>query len=147
MALSVALAALGIGLAWQLYVRSPGAATAVSSRVPNLYHLLKNKYFVDEVYNATAVAGTLGAAKASWRFDQWVVDGFVNASGWLTRAAAWLSGLIDTHGVDGMVNATGNSLWEASFGYRRLQTGLVQNYALVMVMGVAALVGAYLFLR
>jgi NADH-quinone oxidoreductase subunit L len=147
MALSVVIAVFGIGLAWQMYVRAPGAATAVAARVPNLYHLLKHKYFVDEVYDATAVAGTLGAAKVSWRFDQWVVDGFVNASGWLTRAAAWLSGLADKHGVDGMVNATGNSLWEASFGYRRLQTGLVQNYALMMVIGVAALVGAYLFLR
>jgi NADH-quinone oxidoreductase subunit L len=147
MALSVGIAVLAIGFAWRNYVRQPERSEAMAQRFAGAHRVLTNKYYVDEFYGATAVRGTMGASKVSWRFDQWVVDGLVNASGWTTRAAAWLSGLADKHGVDGLVNATGNTLWEASFGYRRLQTGLIQNYALLMVVGVVALVSAYLFLR
>jgi NADH-quinone oxidoreductase subunit L len=147
MALSVAIAALGIGIAWRAYVQRPQLSEALAARFAGAHRVLTNKYYVDEFYGATVVRGTMGSATVSWRFDQWVVDGLVNASGWLTRAFAWLSGLADKHGVDGLVNATGNTLWEASFGYRRLQTGLIQNYALLMIVGVVTLVSVYLFLR
>jgi NADH-quinone oxidoreductase subunit L len=147
MVLSVAVAALGIGIAWRIYVQRPAIAEALAVRFPTAHRVLTNKYYVDELYDATAVKGVIAGAHGSWRFDQWVVDGLVNASGWCTRAMAWLSGLVDRHAVDGLVNATGYTLWEASFGYRRFQTGLIQNYALLMVVGVAGLVGLYLFVR
>jgi NADH:ubiquinone oxidoreductase subunit 5 (subunit L)/multisubunit Na+/H+ antiporter MnhA subunit len=147
MVLSVGIAAVGIGLAWRIYVLRPEISEALAARFAGPHRVLTNKYYVDELYGATAVRGTMGAAYASWQFDRWVVDGIVNASGWITRATAWLSGLLDKHGVDGMVNATGSTLWEASFGYRRMQTGLIQSYALLMIVGVVTLVGVYLFLR
>jgi NADH:ubiquinone oxidoreductase subunit 5 (subunit L)/multisubunit Na+/H+ antiporter MnhA subunit len=147
MALSVAVALVAIGAAWRAYVTRPAIAEALAARFAGAHRVLTNKYYVDEVYDATLVRGTMGAANVSWRIDRMVIDGLVNASGWFTRLMAWVSGLVDTHGVDGMVNATGNTLWEASFGYRRLQTGLIQNYALVIVCGVAVLVSLYLFVR
>jgi hypothetical protein len=49
--------------------------------------------------------------------------------------------------VDGAVNFVGWSTEESSFWFRRLQTGLVQNYALLMVFGVFAFVSMYLILR
>jgi NADH-quinone oxidoreductase subunit L len=147
MALSIGLAALGIGFAWRAYVLRPAIAEALATRYAGLHRVLYNKYYVDEAYDSSFVRGTMGAARTGWWFDRWVVDGAVNFSGWMTRATAWLSGLADKHGVDGVVNATGNTLWEASFGYRRLQTGLIQNYALLMMVGVVALVTLYMFLR
>ena len=75
------------------------------------------------------------------------VDGFVNGSALITRATAWLSGLLDRMVVDGMVNGTASTLNEASHGFRRFQTGLVQNYALLMIVGVFAFVSVYLILR
>ena len=74
-------------------------------------------------------------------------DGIVDGSATVTRLTAWLSGKVDSHGVDGVVNGVGNTLHDASFGFRRAHTGLAQNYALAMVLGVVALVGVYLVVR
>jgi len=106
-----------------------------------------NKYYVDELYDATAISGTFSAARGLWGVDRKVVDGAVNGTGWLTLFSAWLSGLSDTHIVDGAVNAVGWTAEESSYWFRRVQTGLVQNYALLMLFGVAAFVGLYLIVR
>ena len=45
------------------------------------------------------------------------------------------------------MNAVGRVIQEASFTFRRFQTGLVQNYALLMLFGVFAFVTVYLFAR
>jgi len=49
--------------------------------------------------------------------------------------------------VDGLVNLVGRICEEASFWLRRVQTGLVQSYALLMLLGVFAFVSVYLFMR
>ena len=69
------------------------------------------------------------------------------ASGWLTVFASWISSLIDRYIVDGAVNLVGRSSEESSFVFRRVQTGLVQNYALLMLAGVCAFVSIYLLVR
>ena len=58
-----------------------------------------------------------------------------------------MSGLTDRRLVDGIVNAVGTRLQGASYRIRQAQTGLVQNYALVMLFGVFAFVSFYLFVR
>jgi NADH-quinone oxidoreductase subunit L len=55
--------------------------------------------------------------------------------------------MTDHHFVDGLVNFVGRVAQEASFTFRRLQTGLIQNYALLMLFGVFAFVSVYLFAR
>jgi NADH-quinone oxidoreductase subunit L len=102
---------------------------------------------VDELYNATAVRGTLSGGKALWTFDRRVVDGAVDGSGWLTQIAAWVSHMIDKYVVDGLVNLVGWSAGEGSYALRRIQTGLVQNYALLMLLGVFAFLTIYLLAR
>jgi hypothetical protein len=46
-----------------------------------------------------------------------------------------------------MVNLVGRICEEGSFWFRRVQTGLVQNYALLMLVGVFAFVSIYLYMR
>ena len=46
-----------------------------------------------------------------------------------------------------LVNLVGWIVQESSYGFRRLQTGLVQNYALLMLFGIFAFVSMYLFVR
>ena len=89
----------------------------------------------------------MASANGLWVFDARVVDGAVNGSGWLTIFTSWFSHLIDKYLVDGLVNFVGAVLEEASFLFRRVQTGLIQNYALVMLLGVFAFVSMYLFVR
>ncbi len=147
MAFSVLVALGGIAFAWRAYVARPEVSDAMASRFAGAHRVLTNKYYVDELYDATAIRATMRGARAAWTFDARVVDGAVNGSGWTTRAASWLSQMLDRYVVDGLVNATGSVLHEASFGFRRVQTGLVQNYALLMLVGVFALVSLYLLLR
>ena len=78
-------------------------------------------------------------------FDERVVDGGVNGAGWLTRFASQLSIWWDTWVVDGAVNLVAFTTKVASFPMRLIQTGLVQSYALLMVLGVLTFLGYYLF--
>ena len=71
----------------------------------------------------------------------------MNGSSWLTLFGSWLAGLTDRFVVDGAVNLVGRTMQESSYWFRRLQTGLVQNYALLMLFGVFAFVSLYLFMR
>jgi len=147
MALSVLVGVIGILAAYRVFVRAPEIAETFARRWSGAHRVLTNKYYVDEIYGATAIAGTMGAAKGLWTFDRHVVDGAVNGSGWVTVASAWVSHLLDKYLVDGLVNLVGAMLEAGSFVFRRVQTGLVQNYALVMLFGVFAFVSVYLFVR
>ena len=89
----------------------------------------------------------MASGRGLWTFDRKVVDGAVNGSGWFTLISSWFSGLTDRHVVDGAVNLVGWMAQESSYWFRRLQTGLVQNYALLMLFGIFAFVSIYLFVR
>jgi NADH-quinone oxidoreductase subunit L len=144
---SVIVALIGIAAAWRFYVTKPETSERLAEQFAGAHRTLSNKYYVDELYNGTVIAGTMSSARGLWTFDRNVVDGGVNGTGWITLFSSWLSGLTDRFVVDGAVNMVGWSTEESSFWFRRLQTGLVQNYALLMVFGVFVFVGVYLILR
>ena len=107
--------------------------------------LFYNKYFVDEIYGALFVNGLVkgGGAQLS-RFDARVVDGAVNGAGWLTRFSSTVSMWWDTWIIDGLVRLTAFLVKFISYPVRMLQTGLVQNYALFIVLGALGLLAYYL---
>jgi NADH-quinone oxidoreductase subunit L len=128
-------------------VNNPAIPARLAARWPGAHALLFNKYYVDELYDATVIRGTTSSARGLWGFDRVVVDGGVNGSGLVTRLAAWFSHMADKYVVDGAVNLVGWSAGEGSLFVRRLQTGLVQNYALLMVVGVFLFLTIYLIAR
>jgi NADH-quinone oxidoreductase subunit L len=146
MAFSVLIGIIGIAVAYRFYVRSPEIAVRLKARLAGPHRVLTNKYYVDELYGATVIRGTMMSGDGLWTFDRKVVDGAVNGSGWLTIFSSWFSGIIDKYVVDGLVNLVGSILQESSFVFRRLQTGLIQNYALLMLFGVFAFVSLYLLM-
>ena len=146
MLFSVLVAVVGIGLAYHFYVRRPDVSEGLAARWAGPHRILTNKYYVDELYDATAVRGTMSSARGLWAFDGAVVDGAVNGTGWLTRASAWVSHLIDKHAVDGIVNLIGWTVSETSYVLRRVQTGLIQNYALATLLGVFVFVFLTMYL-
>jgi len=89
----------------------------------------------------------MASGRGLWTFDRTVVDGAVNGTSWVTVIGAWFSGLTDRTVVDGLVNLVGWVVQESSLAFRRFQTGLVQNYALLMLFVIFAFVGVYLFVR
>jgi NADH-quinone oxidoreductase subunit L len=137
---SVAVAVAGIALSHHLYVRRPELPGELAARFAAIYRTLLNKYWVDELYTATVVRGTEALSRALARFDARVIDGMVNGTAAVTRAVSWFGGLHDRWVVDGAVNAVGWSVRAAGAQARRMQTGVVQSYVLVVFVGVAALV-------
>ncbi len=147
MGFSLLVAIGGISLAWRFYVTSPETSENLSQQFAGAHRTLSNKYYVDELYDATVINGTFAAGDGLWSVDRNVVDGAVNGTGKLTVISSWFSGLTDRTVVDGLVNLVGWIVQESSHVFRRLQTGLVQNYALLMLFGIFAFVGIYLFVR
>ena len=147
MALSVLVAAGAIAFAYRLYVQRPEESERLASDFAGAHRVLTNKYYVDELYDATAVKGTMGGARGLWTVDRNVVDGAVNGTGWTTRASAWVSHVVDKYVVDGLVNLVGRVCAEGSYRFRHAQTGLIQNYAFATLFGVFAVVTAYIAVR
>jgi len=89
---------------------------------------------IDVVYNAVFVRFTAGFAEGLRRVDEYVIDGAVNLIGRIGLRLAGALRLVDIKAIDGGVNAVGGGA--AAFGgwLKRLQTGVVANYALFMLL-------------
>jgi NADH-quinone oxidoreductase subunit L len=147
--LSVGVAATGIVVAWRFYKLDAEftRAKALAERFPLVYKLLLNKYWVDEIYGATVIAGTIKLSRFLWEFDARVVDGAVNGTAHSTVGTSFISGIFDLRVVDGAVNLVGTSYDVASRWFRRLQVGFTQGYAMVMVFGAAILLGVFYLIK
>jgi NADH-quinone oxidoreductase subunit L len=106
-----------------------------------LYRVVYNKYYVDELYQATVLRGTSILARALAVFDNVVIDGVVNAVAVVGRFVANIDGAIDKYLVDGAVNALAEGIVELGGRFRRLQTGRIQNYLYAAVLGALLVIG------
>ena len=112
---SLAIAILGIYLAYNFYIMNADAGEAYARRWPRLYRIVLNKFYVDEAYDFLFVQPVKRFSLHLWRgIDDGVVDTAVNSAG-------------------GLVASVGAAL-------RRLQTGYVKSYAVTMLVGVVAIV-------
>ena len=91
-----------------------GFTEPIAAAAPPVYNVLLHKYYVDQGYDyvfsgrrklGKVRLGVLGLGEASAWFDTNVVDGAVNAAGWITRfsgrVSGWIDWIIDTFGVNG----------------------------------------------
>jgi NADH-quinone oxidoreductase subunit L len=88
------------------------------------------------VHNGVVVAGILALTNLLRWFDSTVIDGIVNAAGSLTRIASTIGGKIDSIGIDGLVNMTATLTGVGGLVLRKIQTGRVQTYVVLAVLGV-----------
>ena len=117
-ALTLAVVAAGIYLAYLVYGK-PGAQTAQQTANGIFYDISLNKYYVDEIYDFVFVRPFTALAKFFASIvDPWVIDGAVNG------LAATVRGF--------------STVW------RGLQTGNVQHYAAMFLVGALALLAYYL---
>ena len=100
--------------------------------------------FVGELYSTMVLGPAKRLASVSLSFDIGVIDGIVNMAGWLTRFTAWVSHKFDIYIVDGLVNSVATFVSSNALVWRRLQTGQIQNYALIMVIGLILIIGGVL---
>jgi NADH-quinone oxidoreductase subunit L len=121
MLVSVAAALLGIAIAFYYFLKNRQAADAMASRFSGLRTLLQNKYYVDEIYDATVVQPIrIVSTDGLWQ-------------------------VVDVKVIDGAVNGVGQTVTGASALVRRLQTGSVRAYAASVFLGVVAILGYYLW--
>ncbi|MEW5960042.1 MAG: NADH-quinone oxidoreductase subunit L [Chloroflexota bacterium] len=156
--LQVALTSTLLGLAsfvfgWWLYARQQTAdAPDPVERIPvigrPIFTILYNKYYFDEIYRGLLIYPLVSLATLCAKFDyDWVINRIVDLAGSVTRLLADGIAVFDEQAIDGyLVNGIpGLFNW---FGgqLRLLQTGRLQNYLLILVLGLLLLVGLYLAL-
>jgi len=156
MGLSVAAAGVGWLMASRAYGNAgKGYTEPIAAAAPPVYDTLLNKYYVDEGYDYVFTGrrklgdvrlGVMGLGEASSWFDSHVIDGAVNAAGWITRSTATFSSWWDKWIIDGIgVNGPAILARMLSYPARLFEWGLVQWYALVMTAGLVGFVFYYVY--
>ena len=114
------IAVAGVWWAWRFFARYElGGDQLIRDRFGALYRWWQSSYYWDRFYDHTIVRPVIGGAqKAFAPFDQYVVDGLVNTAARISMAFSWLFG--------------------------RLQTGVVQNYALAILLGSVLMIALFL---
>ncbi len=105
-------------MAWLVYQKQVISAQAIKERFNNIYTLLYNKYYIDEIYAWLIKIFVDGTAKVFFWFDIYVVNGLVN-------------------GLAILAGNTGKLL-------RYTENGQVQTYAVYMIAGVIVMLAAVL---
>ncbi len=115
---SSAIALAGVWVAWQMYVKQPSLPARLARSWQFFYQLSLNKFYIDELYNALILTPLQTLAIAMATGDLRVIDRLVDLIGGVPRL------------VGGM--------------FRYVQNGLVQFYALAMVLGLTVFILALL---
>jgi NADH-quinone oxidoreductase subunit L len=144
-AVSVAIALLGFSLAYFKYYKRSWEQEREVRQYGPMFNVLLNKWHIDELYDALFVNRAKDSGKALWRFDSNIVDGAVNGSAWSAVEGAMGSSWWDRWIVDGLVRLVGGFVKTLSWPVRLIETGYVQNYALVMVFGLLIFIGYVLW--
>ena len=114
MLISIVLAVSGILIARYIYIKDISIATNFVKKFKGAYNILLNKYFVDEGYDVAVVNPIKkGSEIILWKFT-------------------------DTKIIDGLVNGTASLVGKISSKIRKIQTGVAQVYAVVMMLGILA---------
>jgi NADH-quinone oxidoreductase subunit L len=121
MGVSTLVALGGIAIAAFFFLTNRQAGDAMAERFSGLQRFLINKYYVDEVYDATIVQPIkLASDQGLWK-------------------------LVDVRLIDGTVNGAAGVVGSLSDGLRRVQTGSVRAYAASLVCGVVLVLGYFLW--
>ena len=119
--LAIAIGLGGLALAWALLSRKAlGDAATEPDYRGGVEKALYNKWYVDEAYDAAVVRPVQGLSRGFARFDMGVVDWIVDLFGRLSQ------------------------MFGVAFG--RLQTGQLNTYAFVLVVGVLIVLGSFVAL-
>jgi NADH-quinone oxidoreductase subunit L len=117
--ISTAVALGGIALAYMAYMRRSIDVAALSEKYQGVYQFLLNKWYFDELYDVIFVRPFKAFSTFLWK-------------------------VVDVGIIDAAVNGVAYGIGAVSQQVRRVQTGLVANYALAIAVGMVILLGAVL---
>ena len=114
MIISAAISIVGIFAAYVLYVKEDWLPALIRSSAPRAYRALWNKYYVDELYDTGVVVPARQTGRVCVGLDDYLIDGLLWLITAIPRAIGYLA--------------------------RTYQSGVLQGYALTMVVGIAIIV-------
>jgi NADH-quinone oxidoreductase subunit L len=144
MSLSILVVVVGVFAGWRLYghepIKSADDPDPLERIQPEVFGVLRGKFFVDELYEASVIRFNAWSAWLSDRLDRSLWNGLVKLVSYLTLGFSWVTRLIDEYGVNlgfdkgcGGIRRGGKlaTLWQA---------GQVQPYLRVIGLALVALV-------
>jgi len=109
------LALAGVALSYYMYMVNPALPAAIKRACMPIYTLLENKYYLDWINENILARGARALGYGLWKGgDQAIIDGAVVNGSW--KLVGWVAGVV-----------------------RRVQTGFIYHYALVMILGIFVL--------
>ncbi|MDE2856422.1 MAG: NADH-quinone oxidoreductase subunit L [Chloroflexota bacterium] len=148
-ATSFLVALLGLWFGWMMYWRAPlkaGQPDPMESLLGTLHPILKNRYYLDDLYEKVFVKPSqwLGLQVIAF-LDKGIIDSFLHVIG---RVFTWLGDLVKVLNL-WLIDGVGDGIPIAIFNFggwlRRMQTGRVQQYMLLVLVA-AVLIGIVLVL-
>lgn len=140
MILSLCVALTGILVSFVFYQFKTYDINSIINMFPWLYKGSFNKWFFDEIYQATFINGTVGLGKVSAWFDLNIVDGVVNFTAAIGRGLSKVTAVFDFRIIDGLVDLSGIISGWIGATMRKTQTGLIQTYLVLTVLGIIVLI-------
>jgi NADH-quinone oxidoreductase subunit L len=114
------LAMAGLGTAYYLYMKAPQIPEQIAYKFGLIHRILLDKYGFDRFNDWFFAGGSRNVGNRFWKIgDVTIIEGIVNGT---AKIVAWLSGVI-----------------------RHIQTGLLYHYAFAMILGLAVLLGIFVF--
>jgi NADH-quinone oxidoreductase subunit L len=128
---------VGIGVGWWLYSRQPVAqqTDALERLRPDVFALLRRKYFIDEAYERTVIRLNAWWARLCSSLDYWLWNGLVKVVSLIVVGLAWVDRLFDEKVINLGFDETCRKLTQSGGLISRLQNGRVQAY--LRIIGVA----------
>jgi len=144
MLLSSIVVFVGIGLGWWLYGRRPVVHAedmdVLEQMRPDIFGLLRNKYYVDELYDHSVVWLNAWWARVCNALDYWVWNGAVQLVSYLVLGLSWLNWFIDEYVVNLGFDESCRKISGGGGLMSRLQDGHVQHYLRFIGLALALLV-------
>ncbi|WP_119965999.1 NADH-quinone oxidoreductase subunit L [Simplicispira lacusdiani] len=117
------LAVAGVALSYYMYMVNPALPAAIKRTFQPVHTLLENKYYLDWINENILARGARALGVGLWKGgDQAVIDGALVNGSW--KIVGWVAGVV-----------------------RRVQTGFVFHYALVMILGIFVLMTYFVVLN
>ena len=117
------LAIAGVALSYYMYMINPALPAAIKRAASPIYNLLENKYYLDWINENILARGARALGTGLWKGgDQLLIDGALVNGSW--KLVGWLSA-----------------------GMRKVQSGYLYHYVLVMILGIFVLMTYFVWLK
>jgi NADH-quinone oxidoreductase subunit L len=117
------LAVAGVAMSYVFYMLKPEWPAAIKKTFLPIFNLLENKYYLDWINENILARGARVLGTGLWKGgDQAIIDGTVVNGSW--KLVGWISGMV-----------------------RKLQSGYLYHYALVMILGIFVFMTYFVWLK